>query len=586
VTEPGLLHEPEPPSALFLRLDHGAGHEQLSRRLAWLAAVLEHCCWRTHVWITGLEGPERWNRLESVARVAAAHLDRHPYAVLTLHPVVAVAAGDPAQAAPWSRVLEAAHPYQLEAYLELGEARLLFAPVLTPTSDAEDAAIVGAVRFFAAHSAPAILAVPDAAAPAALANDSSDLRVLAGVADTSGADGLVDRLGAHHVVDGALERLADGDHDLLAPCPRHLVLDEARGHVFPCIQAWREESFDAATDAPPERWPPEGWLPICRRCIAGSVLAAGPDLVASRRTGEGRELAVRLAVALSQSGEPAFAADLAGVAAELSRSDDERAAALIHRGLSLLECGRLREADETLQRADQCTEDHGLVALHRGRVQVAWRDDIEALERFDEALAHPSPAVPAADVHFLMVQSHVRLEEYDDARAHLASAATPGREVQIAFFHGICDLNQERLDAALSHFEAADRLGPGPDDLGRVLLYLGTCLSRLDRHEEAVAALRRAAVADPDELAVVNQLGYCYYRLKRHEEAVACFRRAIEIDPRSAIDWANLGSNLRDLGRIEEAVEMYRRALELDPTLGFAKENLNRLSARISSPPG
>jgi ribosomal protein S12 methylthiotransferase accessory factor len=60
---------------------------------------------------------------------------------------------------------------------------------------------------------------------------------------------------------------------------------------------------------------------------------------------------------------------------------------------------------------------------------------------------------------------------------------------------------------------------------------------------------------------------------------VACFRRAVEIDPGSGIDWANLGSNLRDLGQIEQAVAMYRKALSLDPTLGFARENLARLTA-------
>ncbi len=580
VSEPGLLHGPGPPSALFLRLDPRAGEEQRARRLAWLAEVLEDCCWRTHVTISGLAGSAEWDQLQAIAGVVAAHLDRHPFAAIVLHPEVAVAASCPSDAVAWSRMLAAAHPFQLEAYREQGEARLLIAPIVTEMNGADPIDLSRALRYFQERSAPPLLAVRDATGPPDVAGRSADLRVLARLPLSAGADGLVDRLGVHHVVDGALACVADGDGDLLSPCPRHLVFDEVRDQVFPCVQAWRDGTIDSAADP----WPPEAWRPVCRRCIASSTLAAAADLVASRRTGEGRELAVRLAVALAQCGEPAIAAELAGMAAELSETGTERAAALIHRGLSLLECGRLREADEALLRADECTDDHGLVALHRGRVQVAWRDDIEALERFEQALAHASPSVTAADVHFLMAQSHVRLEEYDDARSHLGPAAAAGREVQIAFFHGICDLNQERLEAALNHFEVAARLGPGPDDLGRVLLYLGTCLSRLERHEDAIEVLREAATADPDELAILNQLGYCCYRLKRHEEAVSCFRRAVEIDPRSAIDWANLGSNLRDLGRVEEAVEMYRRALAIDPTIGFARENLARLSAEISNP--
>jgi ribosomal protein S12 methylthiotransferase accessory factor len=54
----------------------------------------------------------------------------------------------------------------------------------------------------------------------------------------------------------------------------------------------------------------------------------------------------------------------------------------------------------------------------------------------------------------------------------------------------------------------------------------------------------------------------------------------VEINPGSAIDWASLGSNLRDLGRIDEAIEMYEKALSLDPSIGFARENLAKLTRR------
>jgi len=496
-----------------------------------------------------------------------------------LHPQLAVADDGAHPPAAWSSLLAAAQPFQLEAYRELGEARLLVAPILAPAQDGPPGDLTAAVRYFHDRSAPSVVALPPGFDRPVDDTGGPDLRVLAAPSGGLGPDGLLDRLGAHHVVDDALARLADG-RDPLAPCPRHLVLDERRDRVFPCIQAWRDGSPSAGHDPASASWPPEDRRATCHRCIARSALTAAPDLVASGRSREARELASQLALALAGCDQPALSADLAEVAAELAENDAARVAAFVHRGLSLLACGRLREADAALVRADAHTTDHGLIAYHRGRVQVAWRDDIEALERFEEVLAHPSQAVPAADVHLLMVQSHVRLEEYDEAREHLDAAAAPGREAVIAFFRGICDLNRDRPDAALAHFEAADRLGPEPDDLGRVLLYLGVCLARLERHEDAVAALRRAVDAAPDELAVHNQLGYCYYRLKRHEEAVACFRRAVELDPRSAIDWANLGSNLRDLGRTREAVEMYRRALALDPAIGFARESLERLEAR------
>jgi ribosomal protein S12 methylthiotransferase accessory factor len=51
----------------------------------------------------------------------------------------------------------------------------------------------------------------------------------------------------------------------------------------------------------------------------------------------------------------------------------------------------------------------------------------------------------------------------------------------------------------------------------------------------------------------------------------------ISLDPTSAIDYANIGSNYRDLGNPGQAARYYAMALELDPTIGFARENLEKL---------
>ena len=48
--------------------------------------------------------------------------------------------------------------------------------------------------------------------------------------------------------------------------------------------------------------------------------------------------------------------------------------------------------------------------------------------------------------------------------------------------------------------------------------------------------------------------------------------------PRSAIDHANLARNLQELGRTDEAIAAYRKALSLDPNIGFARDNLRKLT--------
>jgi tetratricopeptide (TPR) repeat protein len=299
--------------------------------------------------------------------------------------------------------------------------------------------------------------------------------------------------------------------------------------------------------------------------------------VANHRQDEARQVSLKLALALSAQEEHRWGPELTSAAYELSSNDQDRAVALIQQGLCYLDLGELKKADQTLQLSARYSSDPGLVAFHRGRVQLAWRDEIEALERFDEALSAGSEAVPPWDLHFLMALSHINLEEYDDARPHLDQASAPGKEAPVRFYRGVCDYYQGRVEEAKAHFEGALDLGPAPEDQGRVLYYLAASLKELGHFEEAVAELGRAVEVDPEDLANHNLLGYCYYKLGRHEEAVGCFLRAVTIDPESAIDWANLGSNLRDLGRINEAVTMYRKALSLDPTIGFARKNLTRL---------
>jgi tetratricopeptide (TPR) repeat protein len=374
-----------------------------------------------------------------------------------------------------------------------------------------------------------------------------------------------------------------GRDDLLGPCDAHLTVDQPSRRIFPCLRAWQQGAPSASlAELGGQSSVGEPAVPtdLCAECVQESVLAVRDDLGLGGRGEEAREVCFRVGLAMSERGLHDRAAKLAEAAAGLAGSEADRAAALLHLGLCRLHCGQLAAADEALVESAARGADPGLVAYHRGRVQMAWPDEIEALERFDEALSSGSSEVPSDDLHLDMALAHIKLGEYAEARPHIELARTPGRGATSSFLLGVCDLNEGAAESALSHFSDALEIGPDADDLGRTLLYHATCLKELGRLEAAVEQLERAVSLEPDELAHRNLMGFCLYKLGRHREAVDCFRRAVEIDPTSAIDWANLGSNLRDLGRIDEAISAYQRALELDPTIGFAADNLMRL--RIS----
>jgi tetratricopeptide (TPR) repeat protein len=571
--------EEHAPQRLYLHLDSTFDEESMTDRLRQLLPALN---WRAQLFVVGDGGPRQWAQTDRLLPAVVDHLDEHRLTTLSVHPLVTVADLADVDAVKSWRLLGVARRFQAEAYHEQSEARFAVHPVFAPVSGTSPEVVRAALKLAHAELATPGLLLPSHP-PAGYMEipEVAETRLYLRTDSGDDSTGVLAALRAHHVVESVLEQLRAGaSTDLLVACRRHLVAETRIARVFPCLLAWQRggpwlqpSGADGRLDIRDVEIP----RAECPACIQASALSAAPALDLGGRRGEARQLCFRLGLALSREGEHEGAAGLAERAAELSGSDADRAAALLHRGLSLLELGRPADADGALLAAARCGADPRLVAYHRGRVQMAWPDEIEALERFAEAAEADSPHVPRHDLHLEMALAHIRLEEYGDARPHLEQAATADNRAVIAFLRGVCDLNQGAAESALTHFQAALAEPPEPDDLGRVLLYLATSLKELARYADAVPYLERAAVVEPDELAHHNLLGYCHYRLGRHAEAVACFRRAVQLDPTSALDWANLGSNLRELGRVDEAVAAYRRALGLDPTLGFAADHLARL---------
>ena len=567
----------------YVILDPDGGDRRRGDLLSWLEMVLPRLNWRAHIYLIGDVLADGARAAETLIRKVCAFLEKRGFAILYVHPYVKLHRGDAGERAAWERLVAPARLYQNRAYELQGEARLHIPPIIEPAPDVSAEVALEAAEFFNAR-----LATPSFYLPGG---------ILDGLVDRAGGaearffldpagSGLAAQLRMSHILETVLEQVEEADDDrdgnLLLPCTPHLVIDEKRGMVFSCFRKWetgqgaarfaRSEATDFAVPDPPDP-------AYCPECIGRAVLSMRNNLSANNRETEGRQACFQLALALSARARHDLAAELAHRAFELSDTKADRAAALLHEGLCLRDSRQLDRAEEALKLAAEYTDDKGLVAYHRGRVQFEWRDYIEALERFEEALESGSEQVPVEDMCFEMALCHINIEEYGEARPYLDRSLGPGRKKPpVSFYRGVCDLGQGHVLEAMDHFGEALRLGPAQEDLGRVLFYFATCLKELGRFEEAIDVLGSAIYADPDDLPNHNLLGFCYYKTQQHEKAVECFRRALEIDPSSGIDWANLGSNLRELGRIEEAVKMYKKALSLDPTISFARENLEKLA--------
>jgi ribosomal protein S12 methylthiotransferase accessory factor len=149
----------------------------------------------------------------------------------------------------------------------------------------------------------------------------------------------------------------------------------------------------------------------------------------------------------------------------------------------------------------------------------------------------------------------------------------------IQFYLGNCHLEQKRsangavptfLGLLICHRQT--RTSPS------IYSYMGVCYKELGDYEKALAVLAKGEALDPERTDIYNLMGFCHFMRKEHEAAIERFEKVIALDPSSAIDYANIASNYRDMGKKADAVRYYRLALELDPSIGFARDNLERLT--------
>ena len=94
--------------------------------------------------------------------------------------------------------------------------------------------------------------------------------------------------------------------------------------------------------------------------------------------------------------------------------------------------------------------------------------------------------------------------------------------------------------------------------------YHGEALRQLNRYEEALDYLEKAAQALPQKVDPLVSLGWCYKRTSRIELAIDSMVRALEIKPEVAVLHYNLACYLSLAGRKSQALVHLSRSFELD----------------------
>jgi Tfp pilus assembly protein PilF len=120
-----------------------------------------------------------------------------------------------------------------------------------------------------------------------------------------------------------------------------------------------------------------------------------------------------------------------------------------------------------------------------------------------------------------------------------------------------------RYSEARPSIEALLRLTPRyvPGFINHALL-----LSHEKKYREAVGALDRALLIEPDNADVLNARGNGLSGMRRHEEALASYDKAAGLKPASAAFQISRGNALTALGRHEDALAAFAHAATLEPS--------------------
>ncbi len=103
-----------------------------------------------------------------------------------------------------------------------------------------------------------------------------------------------------------------------------------------------------------------------------------------------------------------------------------------------------------------------------------------------------------------------------------------------------------------------------PDD-ATTLYNLGNVMMRAGRYQEAIGAYTRSLARKPDFVQAMTNLGNAYSAVGDEASARRWFENGLRLAPGSALLNMNLANSLFRQGLIQEAEERYRRAARLDP---------------------
>lgn len=294
-------------------------------------------------------------------------------------------------------------------------------------------------------------------------------------------------------------------------------------------------------------------------------------LVAAEQLDAAREQFARLAEQNPEDAEALFALGVLATEAEQYAQAEEYFRQVMALGQrvadSQFELARIAELQENYRLARERYEQVGegeryLNAQVRVAVMDAKLGEFDAMhERFEDLRAED----PDNAVSLYISESEVlRGEKRYQAAFDILSTALdqyPGNH-DLLYSRALAAEKIDRLDRLEQDLRRI--LADEPDN-GQALNALGyTLADRTDRHQEALALIRRALEQLPDDPAVLDSMGWVKYKLGDNEEALKYLQKAYDQAQEPEIVM-HLSEVLWSVGKRDEARTIWEKAYEKAP---------------------
>jgi tetratricopeptide (TPR) repeat protein len=226
-------------------------------------------------------------------------------------------------------------------------------------------------------------------------------------------------------------------------------------------------------------------------------------------------------------------------------------------GLAASHAGHNSRARELLQRAVDQKPGNANALYDLAVVDIQMGDTNRALDLLGQAFRI---APNTAEITKLYAETSVDLGDYERALPAWQHYAKAAPDDAVGLYGLGAAESASAPDLALKHLNQALAMRP---DLTQAYIARGLLLYRQGNAQAAADDFKLAAAREPDNARVLDRLGQAYLALDKPEQAVAVLRRAAIAAPNDEGVLLHLGRALSKAGNEEESKAVFARMREL-----------------------